>query len=228
MPQESGSNVSPNAALAAGASKGVSGLIDAIASAGVRDERIWEAFVQVPREAFVPRWLAARAFEDVALPIGCGQTISQPSMVAIMLKELEVEASSTVLEVGAGSGYAACLLSHLARSVHAVERHQELAQEARNTLSRLGRSNVTIYHGDGAASAPRTHFDRILISAAAAKVPEALLALLPPLGRLVAPIGDAESQMLVTCQRDAAGALSIRESVRCRFVPLVTPTLTVS
>jgi protein-L-isoaspartate(D-aspartate) O-methyltransferase len=223
MPQEPSLEVSsPGSAQAVRAGAGIAELLDAIASAGIRDPRILEAFVRVPRDTFVPRWLASRSFEDVALPIGCGQTISQPSMVAIMLSELEVDASSRVLEVGAGSGYAACLLSHLAHSVQAVERHQQLAQGARNALSRLGRTNVTVYHGDGAACMPRGPFDRILISAAAAKVPDALLALLPPLGRLVAPIGDADTQLLMTYQRDASGQLSVHESVRCRFVPLVS------
>lgn len=146
-------------------------------------------------------------------------------MVALMLDELSLDPSSRLLEVGAGSGYAACVASHLAHSVHAVERHRELAQGARNTLSQLGRANVTIYHGDGAACVPRGQFDRILISAAAERFPEPLLALLPAGGRLVAPIGNQDVQVLVTCDRQQDGDLSFRESVRCRFVPLISRTV---
>lgn len=187
------------------------------------DPRIVDAFRRVPRREFLPPALKGRANEDVALPIGIGQTISQPSMVALMLQELACEESSQVLEIGAGSGYAACLLSELAGHVHAVERHAELAQRARNTLSALGRRNVTVYWGDGAASFPeRSNIDRILVSAAARRLPDAWIALLPPGGRLVAPVGGEQGQVLVTVTRDSAGSLSFKESVRCRFVPLIT------
>lgn len=187
------------------------------------DERILGAFRRVPRREFLPELLKGRAEEDVALPIGLGQTISQPSMVALMLAELRCDEDSQVLEVGAGSGYAACLLSVLAGHVHAVERHADLAQRARNTLSSLGCRNVSVYVGDGTASFPaRRGINRILISAAANLIPTALLALLPPGGRLVAPVGGESEQVLVTVERNAAGSLAFKESVRCRFVPLIS------
>lgn len=198
-------------------------LAQLVASAvGGLDERIVDAFRSAPREAFVPRWLAPRAYEDVALPIGNGQTISQPSMVALMLAQLDCQPASRVLEVGAGSGYAACLLSYLASEVHAVERHAELAQRARNTLSRVGRRNVSVYHGDGAVSFPQGRFDRVLVSAAAADLPSALVGLLPRGGRLVAPVGAGSQQVLLTVSRDERGQLHYRESVRCVFVPLIS------
>lgn len=186
------------------------------------EARIVDAFRQVPRHVFLPTWLRARAYEDVALPIGSGQTISQPSMVALMLAELDCREDSRVLEVGAGSGYAACLLSHLASEVHGVERHAELAQRARNTLSSLGRRNVSLYCGDGAVSFPQRRFDRILVSAAAAELPSALVDLLPPGGRLVAPVGAGAVQTLLTVSRDEQGKLHFNESVRCVFVPLIS------
>lgn len=162
---------------------------------------------------------------DVALPIDCGQTISQPSMVALMLAELAVAPESRVLEIGAGSGYAAAVLSHLAESVYGVERHLELAQRARRTLSELGRGNVIIHHGDGAASVPQGQFDRILVSAAAPHLPAALAAALPRGGRLVAPIGEADRQVLVTYERGDDDVVRSHETVACIFVPLLSPAL---
>jgi protein-L-isoaspartate(D-aspartate) O-methyltransferase len=199
----------------------VSVLADQITRAvGVRDERILAAFRAVPRQLFIPDHLRARAFEDAALPIGWGQTISQPSMVALMLAELDCSPSSRVLEVGSGSGYAAALLSHLANSVLGIERHAPLALRARETLVRLGYENVAIRCGDGTAT-PSVGFDRILVSAGASEIPASLLAALPPLGRLVMPVGGEREQLLVTCERDAEGKLSWRRSTRCIFVPLV-------
>jgi len=188
---------------------------------GVRDERILSAFRAVPRQQFVPEHLRARAFEDTALPIGWGQTISQPSMVALMLAELDCLPTSRVLEVGSGSGYAAALLSRLASSVLGIERHAPLALRARETLARLGYENVVIRCGDGTAT-PSVGFDRILVSAGASEIPASLLAALPPLGRLVMPVGGEQEQILVTCQRDASGKLSWRRSSRCIFVPLIS------
>jgi protein-L-isoaspartate(D-aspartate) O-methyltransferase len=191
----------------------------------VEDARILEAFRRVPRAAFLPRRLRDRAMADVALPIDCGQTISQPSMVALMLAELAVAPESRVLEIGAGSGYAAAVLSHLAQSVYGVERHLELAQRARQTLSELGRDNVIIHHGDGAASVPQGQFDRILVSAAAPHLPAALAAALPRGGRLVAPIGEADRQVLVTYERGDDDVVRSHETVACIFVPLLSPAL---
>jgi protein-L-isoaspartate(D-aspartate) O-methyltransferase len=199
-------------------------LADHVAHAVPRcDERIISAFRSVPRQLFVPEHLRARAYEDVALPIGWGQTISQPSMVAIMLAELGCTPHSRVLEVGGGSGYAAALLSHLASSVYGIERHPPLALRASETIARLGYRNVAIECGDGTAHRyAASGFDRILVSAAAASIPPALLAALPANGRLVMPVGNEQEQLLITCERDARGKLTWRKSTRCIFVPLIS------
>ncbi len=191
-------------------------------AAGTHDTRILGAFRSVPRERFVPTALHSRAYEDVALPIGHDQTISQPSMVAIMLSELDCSPASRVLEIGSGSGYAAALLSRLANTVHGVERHYPLFVRARETLASLGCTNVTLEHGDGTSSAGlRPPFDRILVSAAAESVPLSLLAALAPGGRLVMPVGDSRQQVLITCTRDLKGNVDVSSSVKCVFVPLV-------
>jgi protein-L-isoaspartate(D-aspartate) O-methyltransferase len=190
---------------------------------GVTDARILEAFRSVPREAFVPEELRDRAFLDQALPIGQGQTISQPSMIALMLLELACAPHHRVLEVGSGSGYAAALLSRLSCEVYGIERQPELALRAMQTLERAGVEGVTIREGDGTRGWPEhAPFDRILVSAGAPTIPEELLAELAPGGRLVMPVGGSSTQTLVTCERDAAGNLSYRSTTACIFVPLVS------
>jgi protein-L-isoaspartate(D-aspartate) O-methyltransferase len=199
-------------------------LAEQIAAAnGLADPRLLAAFEQVPREAFVPPELSARAYEDAALPIGLGQTISQPSMIALMLAALECSPRHRVLEVGSGSGYVLALLSQLGCEVFGVERHAELAARARGTLRDLGITDVVVQDGDGAHGVP-THapYDRILVSAGAAQIPEALLAELAEGGRLVMPVGGAHSQILVTCERDDKGTLHYRAGPSCVFVPLVS------
>lgn len=190
---------------------------------GVKDARILDAFRSVPREAFVPEAAQERSYSDQALPIGQGQTISQPSMIAIMLEHLRCEPQHRVLEVGSGSGYAAALLSRLAREIHGVERHGELARRARDTLSRLGIEGVTIHEGDGTLGLPSyAPFDRILISAGAPSIPQALLEQLARGGILVMPVGGEDEQALVTCQRDQAGNFHYEAGTPCIFVPLVS------
>lgn len=192
-------------------------------STAVGDARILEAFQKVPREAFVPPELSARAYEDTALPIGLGQTISQPSMIALMLEELVCVPRHRVLEVGSGSGYVLALLAQLGCEVFGVERHPELARRARETLRGLGINEPTLYEADGTRGLPEhAPYDRILISAAAPAIPEALLAELAEGGRLVMPVGGAEPQTLVTCERDDKGTLHYRAGASCVFVPLVT------
>jgi protein-L-isoaspartate(D-aspartate) O-methyltransferase len=192
-------------------------------SSGVADPRILSAFAQVPREAFLPPELIERAYEDTALPIGLGQTISQPSMIALMLQALECSPHHRVLEVGSGSGYALALLSQLGCEVFGVERHAELADRAAETLRRVGVTGVVVEAGDGTRGLPaHAPFDRILVSAGAAAIPEALLAELAEGGRLVMPVGGAESQILVTCERDDKGTLHYRAGVGCVFVPLIS------
>lgn len=201
-----------------------SGLKERIAHAsGVSDPRILEAFERVPREAFMPPQLAPRAYEDTALPIGLGQTISQPSMIALMLDALECSPQHRVLEVGSGSGYVLALLSHLGCQVFGVERHSELAARARETLRSIGVSDVVVHEGDGALGLPEhAPYDRILVSAGAPAIPDALLAELAEGGRLVMPVGRADSQILVTCERDDKGTLHYRAGASCVFVPLIS------
>ncbi len=190
---------------------------------GVVDARILSAFEQVPREAFLPPELTARAYEDTALPIGLGQTISQPSMIALMLKALDCAPRHRVLEVGAGSGYVLALLSQLGCEVFGIERHAELAARAPETLRRIGVTDVVVHEGDGALGWPEhAPYDRILVSAGAAAIPDALLAELAEGGRLVMPVGSAETQILVTCERDDKGTLHYRAGASCVFVPLIS------
>lgn len=203
------------------------GLRERIArSTDVGDTRVLEAFQRVPREAFLPPELHARAYEDTALPIGLGQTISQPSMIALMLAELDCGPRHRVLEVGAGSGYVLALLTHLAREVFGVERHPELVMRARETLRAIGITEPLLYEADGARGLPQhAPYDRILVSAAAPAIPEALLAELAERGKLVMPVGSGDTQTLVTCERDDKGNLHYRASASCVFVPLVSDAL---
>lgn len=187
----------------------------------IGDERVIDALLAVPREHFVPPQETARAYENVALPIDCGQTISQPVVVARMLELLELTATDRVLDVGTGSGYHAAVLAQLVAEVWSVERHGELVVAARRTLAQLGITNVVCVHGDGrrglAASAP---FDAINVAAAAgAQVPPALEGQLAPGGRLVAPVG-TRRQHLVRVRCTATG-LHRERLDPVRFVPLV-------
>jgi len=188
---------------------------------GITEEPILAAFSRVPRHRFVPEQ-ARQAYADRALSIGHQQTISQPSMIALMLAELDVRPEHRVLEVGAGSGYAAALLGELAREVTAIEIVKDLADRARATLAELRADNVTVIEGNGREGyAPRAPFDRILVSAAPEEIPPALLTQLAPSGKIVVPIGDDAGQELVVGERSAAGELSFRHTVPCIFVPLV-------
>jgi len=185
--------------------------------------RVLEAFRQVPRHLFIPEAQRRRAYEDRALPLVEDQTISQPSMIAIMLDVLRPEPNDRALEIGAGSGYAAAVLSRLVREVHAVEIRPSLAAMARSTIARLGIDNVFIHEGDGSLGLPEhAPYDRILVSAGARKVPDALLAQLAPGGRIAIPVGTEEGQVLRTGRRGKSGpAVEWAKSVPCIFVPLV-------
>jgi protein-L-isoaspartate(D-aspartate) O-methyltransferase len=190
---------------------------------GVCDERLLSAFRRVPRHAFVPPDQAARAYDDRALPIGEEQTISQPSMIALMFDALAPEPNDRALEVGAGSGYAAALLATLVERVDAVEILPNLAERARATLARLGVSNVRIHRGTGERglrdAAP---FDVILVSAGARSVPQALVEQLAPNGRIAIPVGDDNGQHLLVGTRKGAGDVTWEKRMPCMFVPLVT------
>lgn len=191
------------------------------ASTGVHDARILGAFRSVPREAFVPPDLAALAYEDRALPIGEGQTISQPSMIALMLAALAPAAADRALEVGAGSGYAAALLGRLTANVLGVEIVPALAERAQKTLALLETPNVRVELGNGAAHVEGGPFDVILVSAGARELPRELVEELAAGGRIAIPVGDEEGQHLLTGRRDEHGEMTWRRGTPCVFVPLV-------
>ncbi|MGI9184903.1 MAG: protein-L-isoaspartate(D-aspartate) O-methyltransferase [Solirubrobacteraceae bacterium] len=187
----------------------------------VPDQRVLDALARTPRERFVLAEDRARAYENIALPIGCGQTISQPVVVARMLELLELTASDRVLDVGTGSGYHAAVLARLCRHVWTVERHAELASAAANTLAELGLENVTCLCGDGRVGLPnQAPFDAINVAAAAgAVVPPELEAQLALGGRLVAPIGWPDQHL--TRVRRGTGGVHRERLDPVRFVPLV-------
>lgn len=194
-----------------------------IAARGVREPRVLEALRTVPRETFVPERLAEFAYDDTPLPIGEAQTISQPYVVALMAEALELRPWDKVLEIGAGSGYAAAVLTRIAREVYAVERHESLAREARARMERLGYTNVHIHHGDGTLGWPEhAPYDGIVVAAGGPEVPQALLAQLAEDGRLVIPIGpDVRSQSLVRVRRRPDGSNAREDLGGVRFVPLI-------
>lgn len=189
---------------------------------GITDAGVLDAMRRVPRERFLPEEARHRAYGDFATPIACGQTISQPYMVALMSEALELGGDERVLEIGTGSGYQTAVLAELAKEVISIERHAELSQQAAGLLDSLGYQNVTLIVGDGsqghAAQAP---YDRVLVAAAAASVPRALAEQLVEGGLLVIPIGDAEGQILQKIHK-RGGRLLVQELTACRFVPLVT------
>jgi protein-L-isoaspartate(D-aspartate) O-methyltransferase len=189
---------------------------------GISDQAVLRAMDDVPREYFVAADLTDSAYADQALPIACGQTISQPYVVAYMSEQLEVEPQHHVLEVGTGSGYQAAILSRLARDVVSVERYRTLADTARERLKTLGYSNVTVIAGDGFSGAPeRAPFDRIIITAAAEEVPAALVDQLGEGGKMVLPLGPRDgTQHLAKLSKTAQG-LSRQTLIAVRFVPLL-------
>jgi protein-L-isoaspartate(D-aspartate) O-methyltransferase len=188
---------------------------------GIRDERVLEAMARVPREAFVPTELAGHAYDDAALPIGEGQTISQPYIVAAMCELLSLDGTETALDVGTGSGYAAAVLDELAANVVSVEVVPALAERARRALEATGHDDVELRVGDGRLGAvDRGPFDAIAAAAATARVPPALYDQLAPGGRLVIPLGGKRGQRLVRLVRTPEGVAETT-SIACRFVPLV-------
>jgi protein-L-isoaspartate(D-aspartate) O-methyltransferase len=195
---------------------------DDVRGRGISDERVLQAMLRVPRHEFVQEAYRAQAYEDRPLPIGEGQTISQPFMVAIMLQALALQPTDTVLEVGAGSGYATALLAELAARMVAIERSPVLAAGSARVLSSLGYDNANVVVGDGSQGfADGAPYDAILVSAAPAAVPQVLLAQLREEGgRMVIPVGPAESQQLQLI-RMQAGRPVVTLCGACRFVPLV-------
>lgn len=192
-----------------------------IAARGVRDPRVLEALREVPRHLFVPEDQKPHAYEDRALPIASGQTISQPYMVAIMTELLAAEPHHRVLEIGTGSGYQTAILSRLSRHVITIERHPQLARMAEQVCSALGLINVDVRVGDGteglSGDAP---FDRILVTAGAPSIPEALKQQLSDGGRLVLPVGPSGYQHLTVLDR-FGNSFEQQEHEACVFVPLI-------
>ena len=190
---------------------------------GISDPRVLQAMAAVPREEFVGRRLVRRAYADGPLPIGEGQTISQPYVVAWMAEAAEVAAADRVLEVGTGSGYAAAVLGRLARAVYSVERHAVLARTAAGKLRELGCDNVRVRHGDGNEGwSEHAPYDAIVVAAAGPDVPGALRTQLRAGGRLVIPVGGRwATQRLIRERRRASGEFISEELGAVRFVPLV-------
>jgi protein-L-isoaspartate(D-aspartate) O-methyltransferase len=189
---------------------------------GVSDPRVLDAMLRVHRHLFVPEAFWPDAYEDHPLPIGDGQTISQPYVVGLMLQSLQLSPSDKVLEVGTGSGYVTALLAELAAQVFSIERHPVLADSAREVLAALGYTNVQVLTGDGTLGLPTVApFDAILVSAAAPDMPPALLAQLRDAGRMIVPVGSSDSQQLQFVRMvSGRPVVSLRELVR--FVPLVS------
>ena len=197
-------------------------LVLAARSVRATDPRVIAAIEATPREAFVEPFFQDQAFDDVALPIPCGQTISQPSVVALMTQALAVGARDKVLEIGTGSGYQAAVLSHLCRRVYTVERHETLLRAAEARFRTLGLHNVTVKFGDGSRGWPeQAPFDRIIVTAAAEDPPAALLDQLREGGIMIAPVGQTDlSQQLIKVVK-TEGGLEYQELGAVRFVPLL-------
>jgi protein-L-isoaspartate(D-aspartate) O-methyltransferase len=191
-------------------------------SKGVTDSRVLTAMEKIDRGPFIRGLFAARAYEDMPLPIACGQTISQPSIVGLMSQALQVSARDTVLEVGTGSGYQAAILSQLARRVYTVDRHRRLVREAREIFQALDLTNITAFTADGSFGLPeQAPFDRILVTAAAEDPPGPLLAQLKIGGIMVLPVGQSDTvQSLIRVTRHESG-FEYDELRPVRFVPLV-------
>ena len=196
-------------------------MIELLKSRGIRDERVLRAMEDVPRHLFVPDALAAKAYGDHALPIGEMQTISQPYMVARMTELLEVNKDSTVLEIGAGSGYQTAVLSAVAGRVFAIERIGDLARKAQANIRKLGCYNATVKWFDGTIGwSDHAPYDGILVAAGGPEIPEPLVAQLATGGRLVIPVGDTERQTLVRVIKTETGRV-VEEHGLCQFVKLI-------
>ncbi len=196
-------------------------LVDRIREQGIRDPRVLAAVERVPRHRFVPSAVVRRAYEDTALPIGFGQTISQPSLQALYLEVLAIGEDDRVLEVGAGSGYQTALLAELSGNVYAVERIPELTQRARDALDALGYRNIALVTKDGTLGWSKyAPYDAILVAAAAPAVPRTLVDQLAPGGRLLIPTGDRHQQQLTLVEVTDEGTRE-KAVTGCVFVPLI-------
>ena len=194
----------------------------ALRSKGVTETRVLNAMEQIDRGPFIRGLFASRAYEDMPLPIACGQTISQPSVVALMTQALEVSPRDKVLEVGTGSGYQAAILSKLARRVYTIDRHRRLVQEARQIFDDLALANITAIIADGSFGLPeQAPFDRIIVTAAAEDPPGPLLAQLKVGGIMVVPVGQSDTVQHLIRVRKTESGLEYDELRKVRFVPLL-------
>ena len=203
-------------------------LVMTLRSAGIQDTTVLSAIERVPREHFIPEAMIDQAYEDIAVPIGLGQTISQPFVVAKMTEALELTDRHKVLEIGTGTGYQACVLSKICRRVYTIERHKPLHEIAEQNFKDLNIRNVTAICADGMKGWPTIHgidqapFDRIIVTAAAReKPPTALIEQLNVGGIMVAPVGEAGAQMLKKYKKEAEDTYSINDIMPVRFVPLL-------
>jgi protein-L-isoaspartate(D-aspartate) O-methyltransferase len=197
-------------------------LVLALRSQGVTEPAVLGAIESTPRDLFTPELFKARSWEDSALPIACGQTISQPYIVGLMTQALRLEPRSRVLEIGTGSGYQTTILSKLARLVYTVERYRTLMAEAQSRFKTLGLTNIVTRFGDGGEGWPeQAPFDRIMVTAAAPDEPKALLKQLKPAGVLVAPVGKGPVQTLRRYVGNGAGGFDVEVLTEVRFVPLL-------
>jgi protein-L-isoaspartate(D-aspartate) O-methyltransferase len=201
----------------------VAGLIARLQERGIHDNRVLEAVRQVPREVFVADGASPAAYADTALPIACGQTISQPFIVAYMTEKLGVAADHDVLEIGTGSGYQAAVLARLCRHVYTIERHRELSLAARQRFDKLGIENITAIHGDGSKGWPEPRrFDRIIVTAAAIGFPDLLAEQLRPGGRMILPMGKRFGRQQLVLVTLTPEGLTHENLISVRFVPLVS------
>lgn len=192
-----------------------------IKARGIADDRVLEAMRRVPRHLFVPKAERSSSYEDMPLPVGEGQTISQPYMVAWMTDLMDLSGAEKVLEVGTGTGYQTALLGLLAREVYSIERIGELARTAKERLERLGFENIQVFTGDGSRGlAEYAPYDAIIVTAGSPRVPAALVEQLADPGRLVIPVGATSMQMLTVVEKEG-GEVTTREAGSCVFVPLV-------
>jgi protein-L-isoaspartate(D-aspartate) O-methyltransferase len=196
-------------------------MLELLRDRGIRDEAVLTAMREVPREEFVPAAIRGRAWDDSALPLEHGQTISQPLIVAWMTELLELAGDETVLDVGTGSGYQLAILCRLARRVVSIERLPQLSATAGERLAALGITNATLVIGDGTLGWPElAPYDAILVAAAAPEMPQPLYDQLALGGRLVLPVGSRESQEMQRIRKTAAGPV-VESLGGCRFVPLI-------
>ena len=189
---------------------------------GITDKKVLDAIYEVKRENFIPPSLRDRAYGNYPLPIGENQTISQPYIVALMTQALDIKKSDKVLEIGTGSGYQAAILAELARIVYSVERLESLLEKARTNLYSQGYTNVILVPGDGSKGLPEyAPYDKIIVTAAAPKIPDPLIEQLKNGGKMVIPVGDRFTQDLILVEKALNGRLYKKSLGGCRFVPLI-------